>query len=678
MSSRLTRIPTGMISTQGSSIGDVLRDTGNIFEPSEERKNATGTVKGAEYDKEVGVFKLTNSDDSVIVVQGFPTAANIGIGATGPTGPQGDKGTNGRDGKDGRDGIAGCIGPKGDVGPAGPAGGYGGIGPRGPVGPTGPQGAQGLPGEKGEIGPTGPQGATGPQGLPGETGATGPQGIAGLAGATGPSGASGAIGATGPQGLVGDIGPTGPQGLQGPEGPEGPQGFGERGPAGVASIFTYDTHVSTDPKVGRYYTVDTGDNSIAVCGKYKSTTPSQNINVAFEFAGAAPRALQVFISWNTFNGAVAGSTYTVTAANTADGVATGSFTLAFTAPLATADFNWEVKLFDIGPVPEVTAEDTLLDIPRPSDPSFTAILKFPVKLSMESSETVLVGYETVDKDSVGTGVSVPDELWEFNLWHKTGGADYFPPSQSIPTSHDAYAWTFENDRAEVSRNTNGYVALLSPIPFTKYIVTSTVTSTDVDDDAAGLVIAYQRINGQNHYLLALRNQGGFGGLSPASRKNFMVVYVKDNTTVKELGAVDIGVTAGAWSGKTSVMRVVRIGDDIVCSASPFDSPTLDPTPIVFNLESDPDLAIFKDASRFGFFAASQANTFWPDINFDFGTPDYVSISGNVEFAPGETEKEVEVTIYGTAEANPPLRTIELRLNDARNATIVGAVGIGTF
>nr|DAF93418.1 MAG TPA: putative virion structural protein [Myoviridae sp. ctshb19] len=678
MASKLTRIPTQMISTKGSTLGDILRDTGEVFEPSGERKNATGTLKAADYDRETGTLRLINSDDSVIIIPNLPTSANIGVGATGPTGPQGDKGTNGRDGKDGRDGAAGCIGPKGDVGPAGPAGGYGGIGPRGPVGPTGPQGPQGLPGEKGDVGATGPQGIQGPAGGAGSVGPTGPQGVIGLTGATGPQGEKGETGATGPTGPSGALGSTGPTGLQGPAGPTGPMGIGERGPAGTASIFTNDSWLSSDPRIGRYFSLESGDTTVEVMGSFKSSTPVQVFDVPFEYNGAAARAVKVYISFNTWNPAAAGSTYTITQSATIDGQTSHKFTFTASAAVANLDFNWRVVLFDTSPTPDVRLYDTALDVARPGSPAQTATLKFPALLSVDTEETVLVDWETISDNAIGTGIPVPTTQALFDSWYKSAGPDFFAPSQVIPSSSEGATLVFDNGRIEVTRNTSNYIGMFSPISFEKFELQATVASADNDDDAIGLVVAHVRQNGQNHMLLALRNQGGFGGLSIASRRNFMLVYVRDNTTVKELGAVDIGVTENKWAGKTSVMKVVRDGDSVQCFASPFNSATLDATPLTVDLATDPDLAMFRDSCRFGWFSCSQAGSVWQNISFNFGTADYVSASGTLEFLPGEKEKEIPITIYGTSQANPPQKTVSVRLSNARNANITVATGVGTF
>lgn len=676
MSNKLTRLPSSMISTQNSGIGKILRDTGEVFEPSEERKNATGTLKAAEYDRETGLLKLTNSDNSVILVPGLLTAANIGIGATGPTGPQGDKGVNGRDGKDGRDGAIGCIGPKGDVGPAGPAGGYGGIGPRGPVGPTGPQGAGGLPGEKGEIGATGPQGPTGPQGLAGQAGPTGPQGTIGLTGATGPNGEKGETGATGPTGPQGDIGPTGPS-TQGPPGPAGPAGQGLQGPPGASVLYTNFSWQHSDPRIGRYHTVEVGDSTMEITGHFKADSSTQDVTIVLEFNGTSARRVVPFISFNKFPAELRGATgnYTVSATNTVDGDDTCTITFNGAQPFAALDFNWRVSLMNTSQTPDMSMGDFTLTA-RP-ETGQTSVLEIPATLSQETEEQSQADFETVSDDAVGTMIDAPNSAAVLSQWHTAAGADYFPPNVIIPNSNDGAALVFDNDRIEVQRNTSSYVMSLSPVSYKKFTIESVVGSTDADDDAVGMVVAYVRKDGMNHSIMALRNQGGAGGLAPL--KNFMLVYVRNNVVVKNLASVDIGATSGAWSGKTSKIKIVRNGDSVSAYASDWNSATVNATPITVNLASDPDLAIFKDFCRFGFVAQSQAFAYFDDVVFEQpANPDYVTAFGTVSFAPGESTATVEVTVNGSGPPAPAQIHVMVRLSNARNAKLIDSVGTGTF
>lgn len=672
----LTRLPPSMIDNSTSVRGDVLKDAGGIgFSPEKDDKAAQTGVKSGSYDQETGTLTLTNIDNTVIRISGLPTATNLGIGPQGATGPEGKPGVNGRNGKDGRPGATGCIGPKGDVGPAGPAGGYGGIGPRGPAGATGPQGPQGLPGAQGVQGVTGPAGPTGPQGLPGQQGPTGPQGNQGLAGPTGPRGDTGAVGATGPTGPMGPTGPAGNDGLQGPAGPQGPLGVGVEGPPGISSVIVGEGWDSADPAVGRYFTQEAGDNSMMVFGNYKNASAPQVVRIDYEFNGTALRRPMPFISFNQQTAQINSATYTVTSQNTVDGEEKGYFTITFNAAGLNLDFNWNVMLVNGALLPNASIVG--FDAVRPASAGEENTMQFLVTLDNAYDETVLLDWATFSDNAQGSGVPVPDSDEIFNTWHRSQGPNYFPAGSEIPAGNEALSWILNDGKIETTINSSSVIAFLSPVLMHNFTIQCKVGSDNADDDAVGVVMAFARSGGQNHYIMAVRNQGGAG--MPAPNKSFGIVYVRDNTFVRTLASAEIGVKDGTWGGKTSIVKAQRSGKVFKAWASPFNSTVLDPTALTYDISTDVVLnPIFGSDSAFGFFSFSQAESYFTDVVFDFGNPDYESANGIVQFQPGETQKYLDVTIYGTDDPNPPALTLGVRLTNPRNAKIVVASAIGNF
>lgn len=671
MAGGLTKISPSMISTARSVPGSVLKDTGVEFEPSRDEIAPQSGVKSAVYDKETGVFTITNTDNTVIRSEGFPTVNNIGVGATGPTGPEGAQGLNGRNGKDGRDGPMGCIGPKGDVGPAGPAGGYGGIGPRGPVGPTGPQGAQGLPGGIGGLGPTGPAGPIGPQGTPGQIGPTGPQGLIGLTGSTGPQGDKGE------DGLIGAVGPTGPQGIQGlqgiqgPPGATGPIGQGVQGPPGASSVFTNEVWLNADARVGEYHSLETNDLTLEVYGEFKTPTPTQTITINYEFNGEITRIPRAYISFNNYSGA---QSYVLT--ETVDNTTlTGSFTVTFGEAVANLDFNWRVVLLETDAFPEVTIYDTTGL--RPTSSAFDAPMTYDIVLGTVAKRTCMVDWETVSTDAIGDGIAVPTTYDVYQNWAHASGASLYLPGMQIPANDDANNMALTGDHIESIKNSGNYVSLLSPVAFNFFSAQTKVSSTDADDDAIGMVLAFARSGGANHYIVANRNQGGMAAGSTS--KNFQLSYVRNNVVIKVIAEVDIGATGHTWAGAFSTIRIERNGPVLKAFATPFGSATLDATPLTCNVNTDPDLAVFDTSCKFGIFTYSQASSTFTEMVFDFGEADYKTASGTMIFEAGESEKAITIRINGTDEVDPPEKTVQIRLSNPRGVTIAPpGTANGTF
>lgn len=145
----LTRPPLLMIQPSGSKQPNnpVKSDGHRLLVVEEDRLLAMITIVGGFYDGAKGILHLVYEDGHEVLIPGFMTINNIGVG------PEGIEGQAGRSGLDGRDGIDGARGPRGYVGPQGKTGEKGDRGERGdrgPIGPEGPAGPQGPQGPKGE------------------------------------------------------------------------------------------------------------------------------------------------------------------------------------------------------------------------------------------------------------------------------------------------------------------------------------------------------------------------------------------------------------------------------------------------------------------------------------------------------------------------------------------------
>lgn len=161
MAGGLTKVPLELLDAGNRAREDdhlVVDSHGVGTRPADQ--DGDESIEVGTYDASTGTLTLRRTDGTLLVISGFLTQMNIGVGPTGPTGPQGKPGSNGRNGKDGRPGLMGCSGPKGDpgpmgpTGPAGPPGGPGGFGPTGPTGPMGPIGPAGVDGRTPEFGKT--------------------------------------------------------------------------------------------------------------------------------------------------------------------------------------------------------------------------------------------------------------------------------------------------------------------------------------------------------------------------------------------------------------------------------------------------------------------------------------------------------------------------------------------
>lgn len=675
MAGIITRVPLQMVAARNGESGDSVKFDGENLSLQSEEATGDKYISSAKYDSETGTLTLGLSDNTQLTATGFMVPGNIGIGPTGPTGPQGVSGRNGRDGKDGRVGESGCAGPKGDIGPAGPAGGYGGIGPRGPIGPTGPQGTIGLQGPRGLDGPIGLPGPTGPLGPIGLVGPTGPIGT------TGPQGEIGPEGPTGPIGLPGTIGetvtgPIGPQGMQGVDGLPGPTGpIGMAGPAGISAITLVAKWASTDPKVGRYYTIDCDGVSLEVAGEYKGdAVPIASVNISYSFNGEGGRVPILYLSWRKVGNAAANPNleYVATIADIPDGSTSGSFNITLPAAKSNWDFTWRILLAVADSErPEISVNNTTSASPGGVGTSGT--IMFPVKLSSDYDLPISVNWETRSPDANGTPPTVPTAADIFTSWARTAGNDFFPAGSTIPSNSEAASWSITGTKIETAVNSNNYIAFLSEFGFSKFTIEFTVGSLGADDDQLGGVVAAVREDGVNHLLLVARNRGGSPG------PTFALFYIAGNVVKKIIGSYDDTIR-GNWLGATSKIKMTRDRNLISVTASPFGSSVYGAAyNLSVDLSADPLLTRFINGAQFGFFAQSQAEGYFDNPTFTFPAAEFKSENGTVTFAAGETEQSVPVTIYGRDPADTVYRHVHLVLSSPRNATLANPdFGIGTY
>lgn len=196
----------------------------------------------------------------------------------------------------------------------------------------------------------------------------------------------------------------------------------------------------------------------------------------------------------------------------------------------------------------------------------------------------------------------------------------------------ATSWTLMQapERILCAANAGVVTGFVSPLSFEYYKHSAIVTSTNNDDDTIGIVIAFVRDSaGVNHVLAAVRTQGGF---SPAL--GWGLVYYKDGSASKVLNNLDVGgvfrngtaaPNNNGWSGRMSKISVVREGDLIIATASPWGMTEgslvlADSSKITIDLSNmDLGLSIFRGARPYGYMTLSQLGSEYRDVQFSTGT-----------------------------------------------------------
>lgn len=189
------------------------------------------------------------------------------------------------------------------------------------------------------------------------------------------------------------------------------------------------------------------------------------------------------------------------------------------------------------------------------------------------------------------------------------------------------------DRIYCAANSGALTGFVSPLSFEYYKHSAIVTSKNSDDDTIGVVIAFVRDGaGTNHVLAAVRTQGGN---RPA--QGWAIVYYKNSSVVqvfgeKSVSGVNTNGTPGqgdrsGWSGRMSKIYVVREGDKISATASPWDLnegalfPS-DQSKIEINLADEKlGLKIFQGAKPYGYLSLSQLGSEYRGVDFITGAND---------------------------------------------------------
>jgi hypothetical protein len=204
----------------------------------------------------------------------------------------------------------------------------------------------------------------------------------------------------------------------------------------------------------------------------------------------------------------------------------------------------------------------------------------------------------------------------------SGGATVQPGTFNTCLNSDAFiasSWSYiaSPDRLYNAANSTNFNGFISGLKFSTYSLDATLSSTDADDDCIGLIIAAV-IDGSNniHTLTAMRSQGGM-----VPTQGWGVVYKTNNTVVRTFGARAVGANSGGWSGRKSLVRVVRTGDNVKAYASTFASgatvQTVDPTSLIELDLSDPSngLTIFQGEQYYGYGSLSQLAATFSEISF---------------------------------------------------------------
>ena len=215
-----------------------------------------------------------------------------------------------------------------------------------------------------------------------------------------------------------------------------------------------------------------------------------------------------------------------------------------------------------------------------------------------------------------------------NVFSHNGGTN------NIANASEANAWYFDTNLGSFVQplNTATFTGFVSKIKYKTYTHRATLRSTDSDNDANGLVIAYTKDdNGNPHTLSCIINKGAE---SHAGSFYYALVYNRclNGEQVIKTGTMSAGHNSSGWSGNFITMEVSKAGEAIECSISNWRSYNINlGTIISINLNDYTWGHLFKDRVQYGYCNQSQANSYFTDIYFSGKGP----LKGEVILSPDE-------------------------------------------
>lgn len=220
--------------------------------------------------------------------------------------------------------------------------------------------------------------------------------------------------------------------------------------------------------------------------------------------------------------------------------------------------------------------------------------------------------KTVHLYTEGSGETLITMYQNGNVFSHNGG------TKNISNSTEANAWYFDTTLGSFvqPKNTTTFTGFVSSIKYRTYTHRATLRSSDNDNDANGLVIAYvQDENGHPHTLSCIINKGGE---SHAGSFYYALVYNKSlaGEQVVKTGTMSSGHNKNGWNNSFITMEVSKAGSTIECSISNWNSLNINlSTVMTIDLDDYSWGYLFKDRVQYGYCNQSQADSYFTDIYF---------------------------------------------------------------
>ena len=230
------------------------------------------------------------------------------------------------------------------------------------------------------------------------------------------------------------------------------------------------------------------------------------------------------------------------------------------------------------------------------------------------------------------GGSGPGMADIFSNWSRFDSSRYYPKGTTPQGESASWQLVRNPDRVVCPVNSDYNTGFVSLTSFDYYTNQATLTSSAADDDIIMLIIAFTRVDGANHSLVAIRGRGDLLSLN-----GFGIFYIEDvpGKKWKATKYFDISVDGfnsdsttplKGWNNLKSTVRVERKGDIVEAYASNWRHKetdlVLDPaSKLTLDLNAHPELHKFKGPKAYGYGSWSQQDATFLNVQFSTGLSD---------------------------------------------------------
>lgn len=249
-----------------------------------------------------------------------------------------------------------------------------------------------------------------------------------------------------------------------------------------------------------------------------------------------------------------------------------------------------------------------------SDRTFTTMIYAP---DLPPAEAYIVETTAEYDAATAPGNAPPTQQEIFDSWDRFDRSAFYP--NGTPPGGEATGWAFSGGAIQSTINSSGYTGFVSPQSYDFYTHSVVLSSTDVDDDLIGVVIAFVVVEGVPNALMAVRSCGGttpMWGLVHMAGAGAGATLV-DGSSLADTSAYHNSGGGGGWAaaGPTKV-EVVRNINEVTVRCSQIGGTSIDPTTTI-TYTIDPS-SIFAGPKPYGYTARSQPSSSFTGQTFTGG------------------------------------------------------------